>query len=387
MWWDDDGEISELIRRLLGAWREGALPFVTAIGSTWDQEHERVLFVGVDPSRDPRPLAWAEDDSASSRLARLLIRRYGPLPFPEPRHRPPTRSGASVPVAVVQRPRLLRVVVSLVAYRSRLYRRDDGLLMIPIRSADRQTRDMQERYDLPLTTRVGYISGVKPLASKGQSAFRRRATKPRATVGCLVRSERGTFLTTAGHLGVRKGDSVYRRIHHSLFPGWSTWGHVTAVTSPAQPDPTSGQAAGLDIAVIVGEAPPSAKWHPVTPGDPRQLKRREYVQWNGGVTGRHEAEVIYTAAVVKAMDSDERPYEHALMVEGYAPRLAGRQGDSGSTVYDAEGRLLGHIVGLEGSQQRGTSPCAWFQMIDIAHEYLESQCGPVWAYWGDGGTS
>lgn len=391
MWWDDeDSQVSEHIRRLLEAWRDGALPFVTAIGSTWTHEDERTLFVGVDPRLDPRPMAWAEDKALSGQLAQWLIRRYGPLPFPEPEvYRAPTPGGESAPVAVARPPRLLRVVVRLVAYHTRLYRQDDGLLTIPIDRADPQTRAMQERYNLPPVTRIGYISGVKPLARKGESTFRRRAKKPRATVGCLVLTERGMFLTTAGHLGVRSGDSVYRRVRRRLFLRWSTWGHVTAVTSPEDPDTGSGMATGLDLAVFAGYPPISAKWRPVKLGEPRELKRDEYVQWNGGVTGRHEGRLAYTAAAVKAMDMDEDqlPYEHALMVTGYPPRLAGRQGDSGSAVYDAEGRLLGHIVGLEGSMQGGTAPSAWFQMIDIAHEYLERHCGQVLDYWGDCGRS
>jgi hypothetical protein len=201
-----------------------------------------------------------------------------------------------------------------------------------------------------------------------------------------VSTAQGSFLTTTGHLGAQTGESVYRRIRSILFlTKWSPWGAIAAVTSPQRPDAGSPYAEGLDIAIIEPDpSVPPEPWQPVAVGDPRQLGFREYIRWNGGVTGPHEGWLSVPAAAAKAMDG--LPYEHALMVEGNPPRFAGRDGDSGSAVFDADGRLLGHMVGTDGARRRSTAPVMWFQMIDIAHKYLEAHCGPIHQYSGDRGA-
>src|SRR5436190_5477165 len=123
MWWPEDSWVSDQIERLLGAWREGLLPSVTAIGSTWMESGERTLFVGVDSRLDPRPSEWAPGNGAVDRVTRALIRRYGPLPPPRPAEEVPVTSGRGG-AQVLDRPRArsrdaLMLLASLRLSRSR----------------------------------------------------------------------------------------------------------------------------------------------------------------------------------------------------------------------------------------------------------------------------
>jgi hypothetical protein len=391
MWWHDESTwVTERMPVLLAAWRNGELPFVTAIGSTWTETGERTVFVGVEPNLDPRPWTWAPSEGLLDRLTRALIRRCGPLPFAGlPPVTDEDRGVGGLPVVTrrVTLPRAMNAVTSLLAIRRRLHGEDlIDLLMVPLDQADAQTRDRLTRFELPAVTRVGYVGRIRPLSKNGKSVFR-RASGQRATVGCLLRTPRGSFLTTAGHLGVEKGEPVHRRLRARLVGWkWSPWGTIAAVTSPEHPDPLSVCADGLDIAAVATDEDGHDEiWHPVTVGDPRSLRRGEYVRWNGGVSGPHEGSLAVTAAGAEAM-SDQLEYGHALMVVGNPPGWGGKQGDSGSAMYDSRGGLLGHLVGIEGGRLRGTAPTAWFQMIDIAHPYLEEQCGPISDYYGDHGT-
>jgi hypothetical protein len=385
MWWtDEESWVGERITRLLGAWRENELPSVTAIGSTWTESGERTLFVGIAPSFDPRPLAWAPTSTPIDRFSRALIRRYGPLGFPVPQPPPRADPGGGVAIAA-SRTGVVGALANLARIYLGLQRADLNLVLVPLALADELTRTMLEPFELPSTTKIGYVGPIRPLTGKAESIFR-RGTRKRATAGCLIRSQRGTFLTTAGHLGASKGEKVYRRVRHlGFYRRWLPWGDVAAVTSPEHPDTASTNANGLDIAAVATEDSLNSEgWRRVEIGDPRTLRRRNYIRWNGAVTGPHEGWLAVTANMAES-EGDDVPYEHALMVIGNPPHLGGRDGDSGSAVYDADGLLLGHLVGTEGARRRSTAPTMWFQMIDIAQPYLSERCGHILEYRGEPG--
>lgn len=383
MWWRDDPDewVSQYVYRLLDAWREGELPFATVIGSTWTERGERTLFVGVHPDFDPRPRAWAVGRGFLNGVARRLIRRYGPLPYPTGFLGGFSADQEGARRRLAQAPGAIRAIGLLLAIHVGLVRPSPfDLVMVPLGAADRLTLSALDRLAVPPDTQIGYLGPIRLAARKGK-AVHRRVSREHATVGCLVATARGAFLTTAGHLGATFGETVYRERTRAWRRQAAPWGAVAAVTSPARPDSGSACAAGLDLAAIVerGEAPGS--WQRVNVGDPRALRRGEYVSWIGAQTGFHEADLTITAAMAKA--DDGIPYEHALMATGRPPNRAGRGGDSGSAVYDGEGRLIGHFVGTEGGRGRGTAPNGWFQMIDLAHDYLEDRLGPIHDYYGD----
>ncbi len=383
MWWRDDQDewVSEYVYRLLGAWREGELRFVTVIGSTWTENGDRTLFVGVDPDLDPRSRAWAPGIGPLHGVARRLIRRYGPLPYPTR----PFVGGFATDEARRRLARPLgaiRAIGLLLAIHVGLVRPSPfDLMMVPLDAADELTRFELRRFEVPPETQIGYLGTIRPASARG-NAVHRRASREHATVGCLVATDRGPLLTTAGHLGAVDGEIVYREKARAWRRHGPAWGRIVAVTSPARPDRTSTFSPGLDLAAIdeSGEAP-AGRWQRVNVGDPRALRRGEYFFWTGAQTGFHEADLTITAAMAEA-DNDV-PYEHALMATGRPPKRAGRDGDSGSAVYDREGRLIGHFVGTEGGRERGTAPNGWIQMVDLAHDYLEDRFGPIRGYYGD----
>jgi len=202
-----------------------------------------------------------------------------------------------------------------------------------------------------------------------------------ATAGSIVVAAKGIFVTTVGHLDAAKGETVYRsRRRIRLSGSRPEWGRVIAVTTPQNEDPTSSCADGLDVAAIAfADAPASSEAPSLDRADPRALLFKDYVRWRGGSTGTHEGWLVTEAAAVEAMERNGRhlEYRHALMVNGNPPGFGGRGGDSGSAVYDARGRLLGHLVGTDGARSRGLAPSMWFQMFDLTQLYLEEQCGPI----------
>lgn len=389
MWWEEDSWVPERISVLSAARRDRQLPAVTAVGSTWTEKGERTLFVGVHPARDPRPWAWAPGEGVRARLTRLVIRRYGPLPYPEqvsPEYEPTpvdeerdldlivrTRTPAAVSMT-----RVLRVLAGL---RQQEIEARMRLLVLSLAEADSQTQKELMRFELPVETRIGYVGPIQPRAKKGSAVFRRRPTK-QGTVGSVVETPLGPLLTTAGHLGAEAGDLVYRRRSRFSFAD-RPWGRVAVTTCPESPDriPT---AAGVDVAAIfphLGSI--NGTWTPVEPGDPRRLRRGDYVCWNGGMTGSHTGSVSILARHAEAMDGVD--YGHVVMVLGDPPGYGGASGDSGTAIYDGEGRLLGYFVGTEGGRSpRGVAPAAWFQMIDAVQPYLEDRCGSITGYLGDG---
>jgi len=386
MWWKEDSWVSERLDLLVSAREMGELPSVTVLGSTWDSEGERTLFVGIHPTRDPRPWAWMPGKGLRARLGRRLIRRFGPLPYPGEK---PWLGGGSriglpdqeeVVLMARLRPSLLRVLTRLVVERRHPVGLREALLLAPMQEADELTQEELARFELPATTRVGYVGPIRPVARKGRGVFKAWSRK-RTTLGWAVRSKGGVFLTTAGHLGAQPGELVYKR-QRRFWSDRNPWGEVVATTCPEDPDGWGD--AGLDIAAIASRIDLREEaWEAVRPRDPRLLRHHDYVRWNGGVSGLHEGWVVVPARVAEGIEDVD--YEHALMVIGNPPRGGGAEGDSGAAVFDEKGRLLGHLVGIDGARDaRGIAPVIWFQMIDVAIPYLEHHCGEVREYLGEG---
>lgn len=384
MWWEDkeNGFLRERVQVLVRAWREGELPFVTVIGSTWTEDGERTLFIGVDPYLDPRPWAWAGGSGPVDRAVRRLIRRYGPLPHPTPPEvvdfeLPDSDLALETPPTIGSPTRAVTLLARILTGRLRVNAFD--LLMMPLDHADADTRALLSQFGVPSSTQIGYISPIRQASKKGLR-IHRKATNEHATVGCRFTTDDGTFLTTVGHLGAKKGELV-EQDKPARRSGGIPEGEIVAVNLPA-PDETAGSVRGLDLAVVKETSKwPTSEWQRVELAEARDLRRQEYVSWTGAQSGFHEAYVMITAAMAAA--DEDAPYEHAVMASGQPPKGAGRRGDSGSAVYDRRGQLLGHFVGTEGPKSGGTAPHGWFQMIDIAENYLESEFGPIEEFFGN----
>jgi hypothetical protein len=386
MWWNGDSWVSARIAVLSAARRDQQLPAITAVGSTWGPDGERTLFVGVHPSRDPRPWAWAPGGDARARFTRSVIRRYGPLPFPEqvsldhgavaPSEK--TELDVAVREPVQAAAPFSRIGRALLALRRQRLETRMRLLILSLPEADEETREELARFELPAATRIGYVGPIRPRARKGYAVFRKWPAQ-QGTIGSLIRAEQGAFLTTAGHLGAGVGDFVYRR---RLLFGRKPLGRVAAVTCPEFPDDPRS-AVGVDVAAISpGEDPIDGDWQKVELGDSRRLQHGDYVCWNGGMTGPRNGSVTVLAQEARAIEGGD--YEHVVLVLGNPPGYGGAAGDSGTGMYDAEGRLLGYFIGTEGGRSaRGVAPAVWFQTIDAVHPYLEDRCGPVGEYLGD----
>ena len=387
MWWEEEGNswVLERIGHLSQARGEGRLPGVTVIGSTWTEEGERTLFLGIRPHRDPRPWQWAAGERAQDRLVRWLVRRYGPLPSPGPEQweprpdYPSERDDGEGGVGVLDpvEPTLRQVVRSAFLARRLGPEERMRLLLLRLEEADPGTYEELAPFELPAITRVGYLGPIRPRASKGSGVFRSWRGK-RATAGSVLQAGGRVFLTTAGHLGAAVGQVVYRR-RPRLFFGAREWGRVAAVTCPEEPDAVAS-AAGVDVAAVAIDRVPGG-WQPVVLGNPRAVQRDAYFRWKGGVTGAQTGAVVILAHEAEAMEGFD--YEHSLMVLGHQNR-GGAGGDSGCGFYDSSGRLHGYFVGTHGGPDaKGVATAVWFQAIDAIHPYLEERCGPIDAYLGD----
>jgi hypothetical protein len=363
MWWDDDSWVARRVPGLLERWHDGELPFVNAIGSTWVSQEERTLLLGVEARRDPRPRAWAPEPGGLDRLARALIRAFGPLPTP---YRLAARSSLG---------RLLAVVTALIVSRRR-----PQVVLVPLTEADPATRSQLERFDLPDVTRIVYLGEFRPLSRRAMRLFSHGS---RATAGCLLLSDGRTAVTTAGHLGAGLGDRVYRRLTFRF--ARSPLGRVATVTHPGAPDPVSPHAAGVDVATVETTELALGDWTEVNGlADAPGLQFDDVVVWSGGVTGRHTGTIVGTAA---EMNKPDRPYMHSLLVSGIGPRGGGRRGDSGAAVFTWLGDLVGHLVGTHGAYSHGAYPMVWVQVIDVQRRYIEDRTGPIGGYYRESAVS
>jgi hypothetical protein len=336
MWWDDETWVGGFIQELLWAWHEGALPAVTAIGSTWTEHGERTLMVGIEESRDPRQDLPAED--GLGRLVRRVRDRVGE----------PARS---------ERP-------------------DIADLLIPLPLADELTQEELGRFGVKDVTRVVYVGRVRPLA-RPTALFSR--SRSRATAGLLLETDEGPYMTTAGHIGAATGEPLYRRLIAGLLR--SPIGEVRATTSPGAPDDPPPGCEGVDIAAVLPHGfEPRDRWEEIQAvAGPEGLMFDDWLCWNGARSGYHEAHLVGTAA---EMNRPDRPYKHCLLAAGIESS-AGRQGDSGAAAFTDDGSLVGHFIGVHGSPRRRVHPLAWIQVWDVASRYIEQRVGRVHRMWGD----
>lgn len=369
MWWHGSPETDVLtgqIERLRGAWRESRLPNVVAIGSTWDEEGRRVLFVGVDEKADPRPALWAYGSTPLDALTRWLIRHFGPVPAPAWRQgEEPPRTAAG---ALLRFLRVLRLLIE-VRLRSDVLNRE--LVSVGLKDADEITREQLISLDAPYDTRVGYLGPLRLVSRTGTRLY--RETRDKATAGCVVDADAGLFVSTAGHLGATPGERLYflRKglFRSSRIPA----GQVEAMTSPLTPDIGYPGREGVDFAAVRPDAAYPLELHPVDVADAEQIQENEHLVWNGGITGHREG---WVASMLTECRGGNVEHRNTIRVMG--PRNgAATEGDSGTAAYRLRGELVGHIVGTEGYRYRSIGQAALVQDARTGFDYFENRVGSI----------
>jgi hypothetical protein len=389
MWWDDD-PISQQIDRLLGAWREGAIPAAVAIGSTWDRDGRRVLFVGLDYRLDRRSEMWAGGRGLQDSLARALIRRFGPLPppgrFPLGRltFAGSERLDIASPAAAVGgggAGSLPRVVWALLRLRRLGVERIEEVLALQFEDIDPETRAALSALEIPSDSQIAYLGPVRLVRGRGRQLFRR--TGRRATVGCILETVAGTYLSTAGHLGAHAGERLFFRLRSKLglqqdLPA----GEVVAATSPATSGGGPPAAVGVDFALVRADDRQAPSLPAVKVGHASAIEDKQLLRWNGGVVGRREG---WVSSILNETRGKEVRHRNTLRVMGPVSRGAAADGDSGTAVFTLDGELVGHIVGTEGYRHRAVGQAALVQDALTSFAYAESQVGSIVGVRGDCG--
>jgi hypothetical protein len=382
MWWEDDSQVGSAVRGLLGRWREGELLGVVGVGSTWSRRRERVPFVAFEAGLDPRPWLWAP--APGDKPVRRLIRAAGPLPPPHPKTVEVSRGDV---ITVVATPSRLQIGLALLATRrikgdgehlaprldvvlaglEQLGRRRDSIppeIELPLRQL--------QRLELQGNTRIGYVGSLRPTARAGLRVLSPRGKS--ASLGCVVKVSAGPLLTTAGHLDAELGEHLFslKRLRFRPTPETAI-GLVAATTHPRAPDFGAPGADGIDICAAeqLGGAP--STFEEVRVRDATSIEHGDVLSWTGGESGERRGWVAREMAEVKHKGLR---YRNALIVNG-PWRGAGRDGDSGSAVWDEHGDLVGHFVATIGYHEGGKGQSAVVQDARSAIRYLDEKLGPV----------
>jgi hypothetical protein len=358
------------------------------VGSTWNRKGDRVAFVALEATRDPRPWLWAAGPGNAS--VRRLIRRAGPLPPPpedqiageerEYRHR---ELGDLTVAAARVRPGRLRILPALISVRRA---RGDGEHLAPslgvlLAGLDRLEKEgtlMPWSVELPLRQlqglglpddmRVGYVGDLRPAAA-GRRVFSRFGKT--ASLGSVVHIGERPLVTTAGHLDIRVGDGVllgggrFSRARDPIGP-------VAATTHAGAPDQNSHYADGIDICAV--EAPDwSLPCASVEVRDAAELQYQQSLSWTGGLSGERAG---WVSREMKGLEVGKLRFRNVLVVVGRRWG-AGRDGDSGSAVYDTADALVGHIVATSGYRYGGRAQAVVVQDARTAFEYVVDRLGAV----------
>lgn len=226
-----------------------------------------------------------------------------------------------------------------------------------------------QRLGLPSDTRVGYIGDLRPAAAAQRIFSRWGGT---ASLGSALAVGSRAMVTTAGHLDIKVGEKAFLRRRRLRRMSTDPIGLVVATTHPNAPDHASSRADGIDIcAVEVTDC--SIPCASVEVRDAAEIQYQQSLSWTGGLSGQRRG---WVSREMKALELKDLRYRNVLVVMGQR-RGAGRDGDSGSAVYDTGDSLVGHIVATTGYRYRGRGQGVVVQDATTAFDYVRDRLGPV----------
>ncbi len=111
-------------------------------------------------------------------------------------------------------------------------------MTVDLDDGDPMTREQLNFLGVSPDTQLGYLVRFFLVGRSGTRLCRQ--LRDTATAGCALDSEKGSFLSTAGHLGAAPGEQLY-----FLKKTWLWWrrrmpaGRLEIATSPSAPTPTA----------------------------------------------------------------------------------------------------------------------------------------------------